>query len=254
MRSVSVAYTRLASGGRLTPVERTREFEMRIILIAGLWLDGEAWREVVPQLAASGHEPIPLTLPGQGAEPLNATFEDQVQAVVDAVDAADSPAVVVGHSAAATLAWVAADRRPDAVARAVMIGGMPSQQGEQYAAFFPIEGELMPFPGWEPFDGDDSADLSDELKQAIAHGAFPVPEGVSHAKVQYTSDRRRDVPVTMICPEYSPADVEAWLADGGIPELEGLPLDLVDIDSGHWPMFTKPDELAALLAEIASRS
>ena len=39
---------------------------MDILLIAGLWLDGSAWDEVVPELDALGHSAVPLTLPGQG--------------------------------------------------------------------------------------------------------------------------------------------------------------------------------------------
>jgi len=39
---------------------------MDILLIAGLWLDGSAWDDVVPTLEALGHRPVPLTLPGQG--------------------------------------------------------------------------------------------------------------------------------------------------------------------------------------------
>ena len=39
---------------------------MEIVLIAGLWLDGSAWDDVVPALEALGHRPVPLTLPGQG--------------------------------------------------------------------------------------------------------------------------------------------------------------------------------------------
>jgi hypothetical protein len=36
---------------------------------------------------------------------------------------------------------------------------------------------------------------------------------------------------------------------GAVPELAAAKLvDFVDIDSGHWPMFTKPVELARLLA------
>ena len=58
----------------------------------------------------------------------------------------------------------------------------------------------------------------------------------------------------MICPEYSPADVEEWRAAGQIPELDGLEIELIDIDSGHWPMFTKPAALAGALAAIADRS
>ena len=39
---------------------------MDILLIAGLWLDGSAWDDVVPALDALGHRAVPLTLPGQG--------------------------------------------------------------------------------------------------------------------------------------------------------------------------------------------
>ena len=227
---------------------------MDIILISGLWLDADAWSDVLEPLRASGHSPHAVSLPGQGGEPMNATLEDQIDAVTAAVDAAAGPALVVGHSAASTLAWLAADRRPDAVARAVMIGGMPAENGSQYAAFFDPEGNLMPFPGWQEFEGADSVDLSEEQKIAIEHAAIPVPYTVSHATVTYGDQRRRDVPITMICPEYSPADVEQWRADGQIPELDGLDIELVDIDSGHWPMFTKPAALAGALAAIADRS
>src|SRR6476619_5329777 len=99
---------------------------MDIVLIAGMWLDGSAWNAVIPELEELGHRPVPLTLPGQGDENADATFEDQVDAVLAAVDAVDGPALVVGHSAAAALAWVAADARPEKVARVALIGGMPS--------------------------------------------------------------------------------------------------------------------------------
>ncbi|MGO3758487.1 MAG: alpha/beta fold hydrolase [Agrococcus casei] len=227
---------------------------MDIILIPGLWLDAGVWSDVLEPIRASGHTPHAVSLPGQGGEPLNATLDDQINAVAATVDAADGPALVVGHSAASTLAWLAADRRPDAVARVVMIGGMPAQNGSQYAGFFEPEGNLIPFPGWQEFEGPNSDDLSEEQKTAFEHAAIPVPSTVSHATVTYQDERRRTVPITMICPEYSPADVEEWRAAGQIPELDGLEIELIDIDSGHWPMFTKPAALAGALAAIADRS
>ena len=90
---------------------------MDILLIGGLWLDGSAWDDVVPQLEALGHRPVPVTLPGQGDGRADATLADQVATVVAAVDAASGRPLVVGHSAACTLAWLAADARPEAVAQ-----------------------------------------------------------------------------------------------------------------------------------------
>src|SRR6266702_3553474 len=63
---------------------------MDILLIAGLWLDGSAWDDVVPTLEALGHRPMPLTLPGQGDGSASATLGDQVAAVLAAVDSSSA--------------------------------------------------------------------------------------------------------------------------------------------------------------------
>jgi pimeloyl-ACP methyl ester carboxylesterase len=225
---------------------------MEIVLMAGLWLDGSAWDAVVPRLEALGHHAVPLSLPGQGAPPTGATLADQLAAALAAIDAADGSVTVVGHSAACTLAWMAADARPDKVERVAMIGGFPSGDGEMYASFFDIVAGVMPFPGWEPFDGPDSADLDEEQRRRIADAAISVPEGVAHGVVQLGNPRRFDVPVTIICPEFSPAQAREWIDGGEVPELaKAKHVDYVDIESGHWPMFTRPAELADILAGIA---
>jgi pimeloyl-ACP methyl ester carboxylesterase len=225
---------------------------MEIVLIAGLWLDGSAWDAVVPRLQALGHQAVPVLLPGQGAPPARAMLADQHAAVLAAVDAAASSVVVVGHSAACTLAWMAADARPDKVARVAMIGGFPSGDGEAYASFFEIVDGVMPFPGWGPFDGPDSADLDEQQRRRIADAAIPVPEGVAQGVVQFRDERRFDVPVTLICPEFSPAQARECIDGGEVPELsKAQHIDYVDIESGHWPMYTRPAELADLLAGIA---
>jgi pimeloyl-ACP methyl ester carboxylesterase len=223
---------------------------MDFLLIAGLWLDGSAWDAVVPHLEALGHRAVPLWLPGQGAPPAAATLADQHAAVLAAVDAAVGTVVVVGHSAACTLAWMAADARPDKVARVEMIGGFSSSDGEEYASFFEIVDGVMPFPGWEPFDGPDSADLDEQQRDRIAGAAIGVPEAVAKGVVHLQDERRFDVPVTLICPEFSPAQAREWIEGGQLPELsKARHLDYVDIESGHWPMFTRPAELAGLLAQ-----
>jgi pimeloyl-ACP methyl ester carboxylesterase len=225
---------------------------MEVVLIAGLWLDGSAWDAVVPHLKELGHHAVPVWLPGQGVPPAAATLADQLAAVLAAVDAATGSVAVVGHSAASTLAWMAADARPDKVARVAMIGGFPSSDGEVYASFFDVVDGVMPFPGWGPFDGPDSADLDEEQRRRIAAAAIPVPEGVANGVVQLRDERRFGVPVTLICPEFSAAQAKEWIDGGEVPELsKARHINYIDIDSGHWPMFTRPAELADILAGIA---
>lgn len=221
---------------------------MDILLIAGLWLDGSAWDDVAEELRSLGHRPVPLTLPGSAS----ATLDDQLATVLAAVDAASGKPVVVGHSAACSLAWLAADTRPDKISKVVLIGGFPAADGKPYADFFELRDGVMPFPGWDPFDGPDSADLDDEAKRAFAAAAIPVPGGVATGVVRLTGERRFDVPVVVVCPEFSPAQAKEWINAGDVPELaKAQHLTFVDIDSGHWPMHTKPAELAEILAAAA---
>ncbi|CAN5899045.1 alpha/beta hydrolase [soil metagenome] len=226
---------------------------MDMLLIAGLWLDGSAWDGVVPALEELGHRPVPLTLPGQGDGSASATLDDQVAAVLAAVDSATEKPMVVGHSAACTLAWLAADARPEKVAAVALIGGFPSADGELYADLFEPQDGVMAFPGWDPFEGPDSADLDEEARRSIAAAAIPVPEGVTRGVVRLADERRFDVPVVLVCPEFGPAQAREWIDAGDVPELAAAKhLDFVDIDSGHWPMVSKPIELARLLAAAAA--
>jgi pimeloyl-ACP methyl ester carboxylesterase len=225
---------------------------MDILLVAGLWLDASAWDAVVPELEKLGHRAVPITLPGQGDGSTSVTLDDQVAAVVAAVDSSPAKPLVVGHSAACTLAWLAADARPDRVAKVALIGGFPSADGEAYADFFEISDGVMPFPGWGPFDGPDSADLDEEARQRIASAAIPVPETVAKGVVRLADERRFGVPVVLVCPEFGPEQAREWIDGGDVPELsKAKDVEMVDIDSGHWPMFTKPRELAWLLASAA---
>ncbi|MDO5533119.1 MAG: alpha/beta fold hydrolase [Propionibacteriaceae bacterium] len=246
---------------------------MRIILIPGLWLDGSAWDAVLPGLRAAGHDPVAITLPGQGGRDGDgeapATLDEQLDAILAAIDAGGTgktgetseageasgdPVLVVGHSAASTLAWLAADRRPERVARVAMVGGMPQADGAAYAPFFEPADGVVAFPGWEAFEGPDSDDLTPEHREAFAAASHTVPETVVTGIVRYTDARRHAVPVVMVCPEYSPEDAKAWLDAGEIPELTPAQhVSYADIDSGHWPMFSAPDALAQLLASLAYR-
>lgn len=228
---------------------------MDIVLVGGLWLGPEVWDDVVAELARLGHRAAAVRLPGQGDGAREATLDAQRDAVVAAVDEAavgGRPVMVVGHSAASTLAWLAADARPDRVAPVVFLGGFPKADGDTYADYFPVEDGVMAFPGWEPFAGADSADLTEEDQRRLAEAAIPVPVGVSRDTVRLGDERRYAVPAVLLCPEYSTDEARAWVTDGEVPELtRAASVDYVDVDSGHWPMVSQPVALARVLADLA---
>lgn len=222
-----------------------------LILIAGLWLTRDVWDETAAELTRRGHRVVVPAIPGADND-TEATLDDQLEALLAAVDASERP-VVVGHSAASTLAWLAADRRPEAVGGVVMIGGFPSEDGSRYADLFPLVDGAMGFPGWEPFEGPDADDLDAATRAGIAETAVAVPGGVAHGVVRLGDERRFAVPTTLVCPEFSPADAKGWIDAGDLPELtRATDLRLVDLDSGHWPMVSAPGELARVLSEAAA--
>ncbi|BAJ31981.1 MULTISPECIES: alpha/beta hydrolase [Kitasatospora] len=228
---------------------------MDVLLIGGLWLDGTAWDAVVPALAGRGHRPVPLTLPGQGDGRSEAVLAEQLAAVLAAVDAADGRPLVVAHSAACSLGWMAVDARPAGVAGLVLVDGFPEADGNPYAGHFPVRDGVVPFPGWEPFAGATGADLDAAWRARIEAAAVPVPAGVALAPVRLADERRFGVPVTMLCAEAPVAEVRGWIAGGAAPEVSRMErIEFVDLDSGHWPMFTRPVELAALIDAAAARS
>ena len=86
-----------------------------IILVPGFWLGAWAWDEVAAKLRATGHEVTALTLPGlelADADRSSITFDDHVDAIVDAVEAAPAPVVLAVHSATGFSGYVGERPRP----------------------------------------------------------------------------------------------------------------------------------------------
>ncbi len=227
---------------------------MDILLIAGMWLTAPVWQETADHLTRQGHRAVPIRLPGQDDGDVAATLADQVAAVLGEVDRAARP-LVVGHSAASGLAWLVADARPDAIAGVAMVGGFPPADGATYFDAFPARNGVVPFPGWERFDGPDTADLDGASRTRLESLTVPVPSGVTGATVRLRDERRHRVPVTLVCPEYSPDEARSWIEAGHLPELaRAEDVRYADLATGHWPMISAPDRLAAAIAGIAERA
>lgn len=233
---------------------------MNIILVPGFWLDASSWSEVTPALAAAGHALHPLTLPG--LESLDAPragigLRDHIDAVVrvvDALDPAEGPVVLVGHSGGGAIIHGAVDARPDRVARAIYVDSGPLAEGGVINDALPVVGDDVPLPAWDVFDDADLTDLDDALREAFRARAIPEPRAVASDKQVLYDERRYDVPATVIACEFPSSMLLDWVASGHpyVSELARIrDVDYVDLPTGHWPQFTKPVELGeALLAAV----
>jgi pimeloyl-ACP methyl ester carboxylesterase len=225
-----------------------------IILVPGFWLGAWAWDDVATLLRTEGLEVTALTLPGMDSaegDRSGITLTDHVDAIVAAIEAQPAPVVLAVHSATGFSGYAASDRVPQRIAAMVYVdtapgkGALdPSLEGDKPLVWSDIEAE-------ENLDG-----LSDEQKATFRARGVPVPGGVVRESVELVNDARNDIPSTLIATgfpstEYEKAAAEhpewAWLA--GLPELRNK--RWIDMPTSHWPMWSKPRELATIIADVA---
>jgi pimeloyl-ACP methyl ester carboxylesterase len=233
---------------------------MDIILIPGFWLDGSSWDDVIPALKQAGHRTHALTLPGmdsKDADRSGITLRDHVDAVVgviDSVDPAGGPVVLVGHSGGGAVAHAAVDARPDRVARVVYVDSGPLGEGGVINDELPAANGEVPLPDWSLFDEEDLVDLDDDLRAAFRERAIPTPVHVTSDPQHLADERRYDVPVTVIACEFPSSMLREWMEQGHpyVRELGRIrDVAYVDLPTGHWPQFTRPEELGrAILASV----
>lgn len=227
-----------------------------IILVPGFWLGAWAWDEVGDLLRADGHEVSALTLPGlesADSDRAGITFADHVDAVCESIRAKDSPVVLAVHSAAGYTGYAASDRMPDRIAAMVYVDTAPG--------IGPIdpdfEGDEKPMV-WDEIEQEENLDgLSDRQKERFRRRAVPVPAGVVRGKVELTNDARRAIPSTIICTALSAEQYQTYAREhpdwgflAGIPELRHV--TWIDLPTSHWPMWSRPRELAEIIGSVAN--
>jgi pimeloyl-ACP methyl ester carboxylesterase len=226
---------------------------MDVILIPGFWLDAASWDGVLPALEATGHRVRALTLPGMASaedERAGVGLADHIAAVVSVIDETDAPVVLVGHSGGGAIAHAAADARPDRVARIVYVDAVPLGDGDAINDGLPVANGEIPLPDWSVFDAEDLTDMSETLREQFRLAAIPEPLGVATDRQVLRDPRRFDVPVTVIACEF-PSEMLRDLMAKGHPYTAELArvhdVRFIDLPTGHWPQFTRPDELGTAI-------
>jgi pimeloyl-ACP methyl ester carboxylesterase len=226
-----------------------------IVLVPGFWLGAWAWDEVAAALRADGHDVTALTLPGlesADADRSAVTMKDHVDAICDAVESAEAPVVLAVHSGTGFAGYAASDRIPDRIAAMVYVDSAPG-----IGAMDPdFAGTEFPLHSPEKLAEEENLDgLSDEQLATFQERAVPQPGGTLREGTELTNDARRDVPSTVICTGFPSEQLKAYAQEhnpawlGGLAELNDV--TWVDLPTSHWPMWSRPQELAQLIGDVA---
>ncbi len=123
-------------------------------------------------------------------------------------------------------------------------------------AMYPDQlGDLTLDAAWQGLVDEGSfRDLTEEQLAIMRERAVPQPHGAVAEPVSLQNPARKLVPMTAICTAF-PASAYQEYAAQGAPFLAGL-LDYEvkynDLPTGHWPMWSKPADLARLIAGAAA--
>ena len=226
-----------------------------IILVPGFWLGGWAWDEVAGYLRADGFDVTAVTLPGMESKDADRSkigFADHVDGIVEAIEAKDEPVVLAVHSGTGFTGYAASDRVPERIAAMVYVDSAPGIT-PQDPDFADAEKPLV----WAELSAEENLDgVSEEQQATFRERGVPVPGGVLRDAYPLTNDARKDVPTTFICTAFTAADYQKYAADepvmswlAGVRELRNA--TWVDMPTSHWPMFSKPRELADHIAKVA---
>lgn len=227
-----------------------------IVLVPGFWLGAWAWDEVADVLRADGHDVTALTLPGLesvDADRSAITMSDHVEAICDAVRAAGAPVVLAVHSGAGAPGYAASDRVPELIAAMVYVDTGPAK-----GALDPeFDGVEKPLPSAEELAEEENLDgLTEEHLETFRRRAVPEPGAALREAAALRNDARLDLPSTVICTgftseQYADAIEEGYSFLAGFKELRDI--TWIDLPTSHWPMWSRPRDLAAIIGDVAKR-
>jgi pimeloyl-ACP methyl ester carboxylesterase len=235
---------------------------MDFLLIPGAWLGSWVWEDVADILMERGHRVFAVTLTGMGdrvhlARP-DLTLEDAVIDVQNILkyDGLRKP-IIVGHSFAGSLAAKVADLNYGSISGLIFLDSSIPQYTEEkqcgidqwneqdrieflddvnkkWGGFFVLTDEMFSKIGF---------DFSSEQRKAFFSRITPLP-------FRYIAD---SIQLSSFYPQIRKAHI---LCTGGGDNPEemikyGLFGPYKIIESGHWPMITKPEETALNLISLA---
>jgi pimeloyl-ACP methyl ester carboxylesterase len=237
-------------------------------LVPGAWLGGWAWQDVAARLRAKGHDVYPITLTGLGervhlARP-EVDLETHITDVVNTMEWNDlNDVILAGHSYAGIVVTGVADRIPNRIGQLVYVDSAPLADGMAMTDLYPPDalgalqqtvaqagdGWRWPFPGFEKLAEDASlAGLGEPERALIAARAvaqpwatYTQPLRLQHMEAGDAVPYRR---VMIAC------DDMRGLVASGVPQIAAMaapPWHYLELETGHWPMFSAPAELADML-------
>lgn len=232
------------------------------VLVHGAWHGAWCWHKVVAALSAAGHRALAIDLPSHGADttPIaDVTLRTYADRIRTAVDAHAEPVVLVGHSMGGIAISQAAEDRADRLHSLVYVTAILPAPGDTISRAPEVPAiqnhvtpsadgsalEISPEGAVEVFYGD----CSDEDVALALNRLCPQASNVFGSPLELSTQNFGRIPRYYIaCQQDAALTPEVQRAF-----YERTPCRKVyQLESGHSPFFSHPDDLCRILCEIAS--
>lgn len=242
------------------------------VLVPGMWLGGWAWRDVIDALRAAGHTVYPVTLTGLGERVHlggpQVNLDTHVADVVNLMRYEKlSEVVLAGHSYAGNVIAMAADQASECIGRLVYVDTWPfpagvaqidtdppeARQAQEQQIIAQGDGWRLPMPPWETWNqGNELRGLGEAERRKISERATAHPYGSVKQPVRYSNPNRDALPKTVIWCSMTAQEVQELIAayPQVCSELTKPGWQVIELPTGHWPMFSKPADLAEILGSL----
>ncbi|MEV7783236.1 alpha/beta hydrolase [Kitasatospora sp. NPDC088351] len=240
------------------------------VLVPGFWLGAWAWDAVAEPLRAAGHTVHPVSLTGVaervgegGPEVGLETHIADLTGLLTREDLWD--VVLVGHSGGGAPVTGAADRLPERIRRVVYLDSGPLLDGASLGDVWQpdhraraeaslVDGWRHPMPSWAELaaSGSSLTGLDEATLARIRERATDEPAGAFTEPLRLTGGGDR-LPKALVSCSFPLEQVRSMIASGHpyFTALGGPEWELRELSTGHWPMFSRPADTAAVLAELA---
>jgi pimeloyl-ACP methyl ester carboxylesterase len=245
------------------------------VLVGGGWLGGWCWQRVARRLREQGHDVYPVTLTGLGermhlASP-EVNLETHITDVVNLIEYEDlhDDVVLLGHSYANLVITGVADRVVERISQLVYLDTGQLPNGTALIEAFPPEvrshierqvdelgdGWRFPLPPQEELANFGSLEGLDDAKlELLRSRAVAQPFATFTQPLRLENPVRETLPKMGIVCSFSLEEVQAIIESGDpvFREMASPSWRFVELPTGHYPMFSRPEDLAAVLLELPS--
>lgn len=173
---------------------------------------------------------------------------------------------LVGHSYGGVVTTQVADKIPERLAKLIYVESAPLPDGVAHVEFYPPEqlagfektiaekgdGWKLPLPSWEEMqERGEVKDLTAEDRSRFERLATPQPFNASRQKLRLKNPARRKLPKLVILNTSTIAQNKKLIESGAplFQEMDDPNLTFAELPTGHYPMFSRPEELTKILLE-----